>query len=312
MADTGASGVLLLDKPPGITSTRALATAKRLLDSPKGGHTGTLDPFATGLLPLVFGQATKFARFLLDERKAYAATLRLGEETATGDTEGPVIARRPVDVRSEQIDAVLCTFRGFQDQIPPMHSAVHMGGKRLYEYAREGTEVDRPARRVEISALSVLRREGDDLTLGVTCSKGTYVRTLAQDIGRALGCGAHLVGLRRTRVGDFGVDAAVTLEELKAIGPARARERLLPLEILVSGLPRMDADKVEADAFAHGRVVSRTMEVAGDIAVFDSTGRFLGVGEAMAGGGVAPLRLMSGLDAKSPDLLEVVGVFALK
>jgi len=311
-AETGPSGVLLLDKPPGITSTRALATAKRALGSLKGGHTGTLDPFATGLLPLVFGEATKFARFLIDERKGYQATLRLGEETATGDTESPVTAKRPVDVDSARIEEVLAQFRGFQDQIPPMHSAVHVAGRRLYEYAREGAEVERPARRVEISTLAALRREGDDLTVSVSCSKGTYVRTLAQDIGRALGCGAHLVALRRTEVGELRVEDAVTLDTLKEAGVPGARERLRSLEILVAGLPRLDATPTEADAFAHGRVVSRTMEPAGDVAVFAPSGRFLGVGQALAGGGVAPLRLMSGLDAKSPDLLEVVGVFALK
>jgi tRNA pseudouridine55 synthase len=245
-------GVLLLDKPAGITSTRALAKAKRLLGSLKGGHTGTLDPFATGLLPLVFGEATKFSRFLIDARKSYEAVLRLGEETETGDTESAISRRCEVHVAPGRIGEVLDLFRGGQAQVPPMHSAVRIDGRRLYEYARAGREVDRPARQVVIDELAETGRSGDDLIIRVTCSKGTYIRTLAQDIGRALGCGAHLVALRRTAVGPLSLAAAATLEELER-DPEGARKRLLPTEVLVAGLARFDATPQESDDFVHGR-----------------------------------------------------------
>jgi tRNA pseudouridine55 synthase len=297
----GPDGVLLLDKPPGITSTRALAKAKRIVGSLKGGHTGTLDPFATGLLPLVFGEATKFSRFLLDSRKSYIATLRLGEETPTGDTESEVSSRRAVDVSLERIDEVLASFVGIQRQMPPMHSAVHVDGRRLYEYARAGEEVERPMREISVEALGRVDLEGDDLRIRVECSKGTYVRTLAQDIGAKLGCGAHLVALRRTGVGGFSLDEAVTFEALEAEGEARARARLLPPEALAASLVRLDATAEEALRFGHGRIIERALASPGEVAVYAPGGRFLGVGSCLAEGGIAPLRLMRSADAKSPD-----------
>ena len=297
----GPDGVLLLDKPAGITSTRALGKAKRLIGSLKGGHTGTLDPFATGLLPLVFGEATKFSRFLIDSRKAYQATLRLGEETPTGDTESAVNQRRSVSVDSQEIDDVLAFFVGAQTQIPPMHSAVHVAGRRLYDYARAGEEVERPARKIEIDALARIAVEGNDLCVAVTCSKGTYIRTLAQDIGVRLGCGAHLVALRRTAVGGFSLDEAVTFEALEEEGQSRARKRLLPPEALVAALPRMDASEEEADHFSHGRVFVRPGGEAGEeAAVFAPGGRFMGVARRADGGRVLALRLVSAPGAKSP------------
>jgi tRNA pseudouridine55 synthase len=298
----GPDGVLLLDKPAGITSTRALAKAKRLLGSLKGGHTGTLDPFATGLLPLVFGEATKFSRFLIDARKSYEATLRLGEETPTGDTESDVTRRAPVSVQLAQIDAVLHSFVGVQSQVPPMHSAVHVAGRRLYEYARAGDEVERPAREIEIETLSRLGLDADDLRVAVTCSKGTYIRTLAQDIGAMLGCGAHLVALRRTAVGGFDLQEAVGFEILEQDGQARARERLLPPEALVGGLRRLDTTTQEALHFCHGRVFERQQggDPGEEVAIFAPGGPFLGVGQCGAGGLVSPLRLMSFAGAKLP------------
>ena len=258
----GPDGVLLLDKPEGLTSTRALARAKRALGSPKAGHTGTLDPFATGLLPLVFGEATKFSRFLIDARKGYEATLRLGEETVTGDTEADVTARRPVDVDVGQIDAVLERFLGHQEQVPPMHSAVRIDGQRLYDLARAGQEVERAARRIEITALERLGFDGRDLRVRVDCSKGTYVRKVAQDVGTALGCGAHLVALRRTTVGALRLADAVTFEALEAGGTAPALALLLPTEVLVAGLPRLDA-RAQEDAGNPGEAngCSRRMDL---------------------------------------------------
>jgi tRNA pseudouridine55 synthase len=297
----GPDGVLLLDKPAGITSTRALARAKRLLGSLKGGHTGTLDPFATGLLPLVFGEATKFSRFLLDSRKAYDAVLRLGEETPTGDTESPVSRKRDVAVNTATIDEVLASFRGLQTQIPPMHSAVHVAGRRLYEYARAGEEVERPVREVEIEVIERLELRGNDLAIAVACSKGTYIRTLAQDIGAKLGCGAHLVGLRRTAVGGFELGQAQTFETLEGEGQALARARLLPPEVLVRALGRLDASVEEADHFGHGRVfVHAGGEPGEEVAVHAPDGRFLGVARRAEGGRVVALRLMSAPLAKAP------------
>jgi tRNA pseudouridine55 synthase len=294
-------GVLLLDKPEGYSSTQALARSKRFLQARKAGHTGTLDPFATGLLPLVFGEATKFARFLLDATKGYRATLRLGVETTTGDTEGIELARVPVDVDTAMIDDVLATFMGVSDQIPPMHSAVRVAGKRLYELAREGREIDRAARRIEILALARETLREDELTLTVTCTKGTYVRTLAQDIGRALGTGAYLTALRRTSVGPFRLEEAVGLDVLEAEGPEAARGRLLPVEVLVAGLPRRECHEAEARRFMHGQELEGGPGAPPEVAVFGPEGRFLGVG-ASVGERLAPLRLMAPeVASKSPD-----------
>lgn len=286
-------GVLLLDKPAGYSSTQALARAKRFLKAEKAGHTGTLDPFATGLLPLVFGEATKFARFLIDARKAYDATLALGLETTTGDPEGAVVARRdPVD-DAARIDAVLASFVGRQEQTPPMHSALHVNGRRLYDYARAGEEVPRAPRAIEIASLRRLFLRDGALGIAVACSKGTYIRSLAMDIGRALGCGASLAALRRTAVGPFRLEDAVPLGEVEG-DPAAARARLLPPEALVAGLPRLDASPEDARRFAHGQPIGCEADPDAELALFAPGGRFLGVGLAVAGGRVAPLRLVAG------------------
>jgi tRNA pseudouridine55 synthase len=289
-------GVLLLDKPAGITSTRALALAKRALGASKAGHTGTLDPFATGLLPLAFGEATKFSRFLIDAVKAYEATLQLGEETATGDTESPVVHSGGAIPDAAAIAEVVRRFVGPQSQVPPMHSAVHVGGRRLYEYAREGVEVAREARTIEVHALDILALEGNALVLSVRCSKGTYIRVLAADIGRALGCGAYLSALRRTAVGPFRLEEAVAMAELEACGPEKARGRLLPVDALVRELEPFSAGTEEALRFSHGRVIPGASPGADPVAVYAPGGRFLGVAEALPGGGLAPLRLMAERD----------------
>lgn len=278
-----------------------MALAKRALGSLKAGHTGTLDPFATGLLPIVFGEATKFSRFLIDAPKAYEATLRLGGETATGDTEGEVTQRRPVAVDEAAIDAVLREFVGTQSQVPPMHSAVRVDGRRLYDYARDGREIERPARTITVTELCRLGREANDLRVRVVCSKGTYVRTLAQDIGRRLGCGAHLVGLRRTGVARFTLDRAVTLEALQSGEVEGARARLLPPEVLVQDLDRLDADEDETRRFTNGLALGGAPGKGPEVAVFAPGGRFLGVGSRGADGRVAPLRLVATGAAELPD-----------
>ena len=270
-----------------------MAKAKRALGSLKAGHTGTLDPFATGLLPIVFGEATKFSRFLIDAPKAYEATLRLGERTSTGDTESEVIERREVHADDEAIERVIASFLGVQDQVPPMHSAVRVEGRRLYDYARSGIEVERPTRSIEVTRLERVAREGDDLTVRVGCSKGTYVRTLATDIGEALGCGAHLVALRRTGVGGFSIAEAVSLEALAAAGVESARSRLLPVDALVAGLDRLDASEREARRFCNGQALENAPGAGPEVAVYEPGGRFVGVGARQPDGRIAPLRLVA-------------------
>ena len=301
MAPTHPDGVLLLDKPAGITSTQALAKAKRILGARKAGHTGTLDPFATGLLPLVFGEGTKFARFLIDAPKGYRATLRLGVETTTGDTEGTELVRLPINVDETLIDDVLRRFIGVGEQIPPMHSAVRVDGRRLYELARKGVEIERVARRIEIMDLRRESFASDELVVSVTCSKGTYIRTLARDLGRSLGCGAYLTALRRTAVGGFALDQASTLEELAA--DAAARTRLLPVEVLVAGVPRWECDNEGARRFSQGQEIDGPDLPEGtELAVFGPAGRLVGVGRMAQARRLAPLRLMSPCaERESPD-----------
>ena len=295
-------GVLLLDKPEGFSSTQALGRAKRLLAARKAGHTGTLDPFATGLLPIAFGEATKFSRFLIDAPKGYLATLRLGQVSTTGDPEGVITPGGLVPADSAKIDEVLHTFKGVRQQLPPMHSAVRVGGKRLYQLARQGQEVERATRKIEILHLSREAFEGDRLELAVTCSKGTYVRTLAADIGTALGCGAYLVGLRRTTVASFDLSQAVSLADLEAAGIEGARQRLLPVDILVASLPRLDLAPDEARRFTQGQSVGCPEGAAGlEFALYAPGNRFLGVAVGEGGGRASPARLMAtGEPVESP------------
>jgi len=230
-------GVLLLDKPEGLSSNHALQRAKRALDARKAGHTGTLDPFATGLLVCCLGRATKISSFMLEADKAYIATMQLGQETDSGDLTGNIVSQAPPDfdgVPRASFEEALPNFRGEIDQIPPMYSALKRDGKPLYEYARQGIELDRPARRITIHRLELLDFDGKQATVEVHCSKGTYIRTLAQDIGRQLGCGAHLTALRRTKVGPFDLKDAVELEALQAMPSPQTT--LLALSALPAGL----------------------------------------------------------------------------
>jgi tRNA pseudouridine55 synthase len=290
-AGPGPSGVLLLDKPAGVTSTRALAVARRRLESRRAGHTGTLDPFATGLLPLAFGEATKFSRFLLDAPKEYQATLRLGYVSSTGDPEGEISRGRPFTGDRHAIEGVLGQFLGVIRQVPPMHSALHHGGKRLYELARAGEEVPREPREVTIYKLDLCDNFGENALISVKCSKGTYVRTLAEDIGRRLDCGAYLVALRRTAVGGFHVDDGVRLEQLDALDCEQAAALLRPPESLASELPRCEIGEPEARRFLQGCVVEAFGD-PGEAGVFSKGGRFLGVGARDGAGGLRPVRLM--------------------
>jgi tRNA pseudouridine55 synthase len=287
-------GVLLLDKPGGMTSNLALQKARRLLNAVKAGHTGTLDPLATGLLPLTFGEATKFSADLLDADKAYRAILRLGVTTTTGDAEGEVTARAAVEATDEAVDVALSRFVGTIEQVPPMHSALKREGRPLYELARAGIEVERAPRQVLIRSLRRVERAGDSLTLDVECSKGTYVRVLAEDIGRALGCGAHLTGLRRTRVGPLALDDALTLAGLEAMSPEERRACLRPVDSLLGSLPRIELDEDLAGRFRQGQRLALDAQPKGArVRVYAPDEELLGTANVTEWGVVAPERLIS-------------------
>ena len=276
-------GVLLLNKPVGITSNAALQKAKWLLNAKKAGHTGTLDPFADGLLPLCFGEATKFSAYLLEADKHYRAVLQLGVTTTTGDPEGEVLDTREVKVDREDIRAVLPRFTGEIEQIPPMHSALKHQGRPLYEYARAGIEIDRPPRKVTIRALELVECDPPRVVLDVQCSAGTYIRTLAQDIGAVLGCGAHLTALTRSAAGGFRLEQAHALADLEALDVFQRHALLLPADCLVAHLPAVQLDAVDAAALCQGRSVAHPAEHQGLTRIYAAPHAFLGLAEANAG-----------------------------
>ncbi|MEL5849490.1 MAG: tRNA pseudouridine(55) synthase TruB [Candidatus Igneacidithiobacillus chanchocoensis] len=285
-------GILLLDKPMGISSNAALQRAKRILGVRKAGHSGTLDPFATGLLILLFGQATKVADYLLNSDKWYRCTLRLGQETNTGDREGEVTFQARPDFDQGQLDAALAQLRGRIAQIPPMYSAIKRDGQPLYRLARKGVEVPREARMVEIYALEPLSWQNDELVLDIHCSKGTYVRSLAQDLGRMLGCGAHIAELRRMRSGSFSLDAAYTLDDLTAV-VAEERCPLQAMDLALQDLPAVTLTENTAHYVRQGQgVVIAHAPPPGRIRLYGPQAQFLGLGEVMEDGKVAPRRLM--------------------
>ncbi len=285
-------GILLLDKAEGISSNAALQRAKRILGVRKAGHAGTLDPFATGLLILLFGQATKVSNYLLNADKQYRATLRLGEETNTGDREGEIVFRAPVQFDQQQLDAALTQFRGRISQIPPMFSAIKRDGQPLYRLARKGLEVEREARSVEIFSLELVAWRGEELILDIHCSKGTYVRSLAQDLGRLLGCGAHIRALRRTRSGSFSIAAAHTLEGLATLHEARECP-LQAMDLALQDLPAVTLTENTAYYVRQGQgVVIAHAPPPGQIRLYGPQAQFLGLGEVMEDGKVAPRRLM--------------------
>ncbi len=293
-------GVLLLDKPLGLSSNDALQKVKWLLRGEKAGHTGTLDPLATGVLPLCFGAATKFSQLHLDADKTYRATARLGLKTSTGDAEGDVVETRPVAVVQAQIDAVAARFTGPIRQVPPMYSALKRDGKPLYEYARAGIELERPARDVEIFELNVALAHTElaqpAIEIVAKCSKGTYIRTLGEDIGEALGCGAHLTALRRIATGDFGIAQCVTLAALEAMTEDERLACLLPVDVLLAHHRRVTLDAQNAGRFLSG--VRRRGDWPDDdrVAVYgDEPPALLGVAQTRAGE-LIPGRLLSPLD----------------
>jgi tRNA pseudouridine55 synthase len=286
-------GVLLLDKPTGIGSNALLQAVKRLYGAAKAGHAGTLDPLASGLLLVLFGEATKFSGFALDADKEYVARARLGITTSTADADGEVLERRPCTVRAGDVEPVLARFRGELEQVPPMYSALKHAGRPLYALARAGREVPRAPRRIRVHELQLLGFTADELELRVRCSKGTYVRTLVEDIGRALGCGAHLGALRRTRSGGFAVEDATTLEQLQRDAAPARDARLLPVERLLAGLPRIDLPAAQAERFVRGQSLRMEQAPAGQCCVYGLQGRLLGLGEGRAPGELHPRRLIS-------------------
>jgi tRNA pseudouridine55 synthase len=287
-------GVLLLDKPIGWTSNDALQKAKGLLRAEKGGHTGTLDPLATGLLPLCFGAATKFSQVSLDADKRYLATLRLGQRTTTGDGEGEMIEQRDIAAVDRAAIVAACTrFTGSIEQRPPMFSALKHQGKALYEYARAGVEVERPPRSVEVHHIHIIHWQAETLVIDVACSKGTYIRTLAEEIGAALGCGAHLSALRRTGCGALSVEGAITIDQLAALDEAARQALLQPADVLLAAWPEVHLPADEAARFTNG--LRRRVEIsdAPAIRVYNAVPKtFLGTAHITAGE-LIPSRLLS-------------------
>lgn len=285
-------GVLLLDKPVGPSSSAVLQAVKRLLNADKAGHAGTLDPLASGLLPLLFGEATKFAQFGLDATKEYVADIRLGAATDTGDAEGQVVERCPVDVDERRLGEALQGFRGTITQVPPMYSALKHEGQPLYELARSGQTVVRAAREVTIHELELVSRDGTLLRLRIRCSKGTYVRQLAIDLGLALGTVAHLEALRRTAVAGLRLDQSVTLDDLQALGEASRLAWLLPPDRMIEHLPRADLEEPIAGRFLNGQAIRLAAVPVGPVRVYQD-GVLLGVGEGGPAGNLQPARLIA-------------------
>ena len=290
-------GILIFDKPLGMSSNQALQKVRWLFNANKGGHTGSLDPLASGVLPLCLGEATKFSQYLLDADKAYITEARLGMTTTTGDAEGDVLEMKPVNISLADVEANLAQFTGDIEQIPPMYSALKHEGQPLYKLARAGETVERKPRAVTISVLKILGLEGDRLQLEVHCSKGTYIRTLVEDLGAALGCGAHVASLRRTVAGPFDLSQSVTLEALEALhaeGGAESLDHLLlPMDSGLQDWPILELTEQTAYYLNHGQAV----RVPGSpafckVRLRDASGRFLGIGEMTEDARVAPKRLL--------------------
>ena len=287
------NGVILLDKPLGFSSNQALQKVKHLLQAAKAGHTGSLDPLASGLLPLCFGEATKFSHFLLDADKSYRALVKLGSTTTTGDAEGEVLTTLKVEVTAQQLDEVLKNLTGNIKQTPPMYSALKHQGKALYEYARQGVEIERASRDVTIYRIDLHSFEDNQLDITVACSKGTYIRTLAEDIGAALGCGAHLAALRRLSAGHFKLEDAITLEALEALSLGERDACLLPVDATIDTLPSVVIDADSEFYLLRGQSIWKAnFQMNGNFRIYNEKGIFLGLGEQGSDGKINPKRLL--------------------
>ena len=296
------SGILLLDKPVGMTSNTALQIVKRLFNANKAGHTGNLDPMASGLLPICLGEATKVSGYLLDSDKYYIGTCKLGERTNSGDAEGEVIETRAVEnYDSARIQSVIDKFIGEISQIPPMHSAIKVNGQPLYKLAHKGIEIERKPRQVIIHELKLLDQRPDELDIEVHCSKGTYIRTLVEDMGAELGCGAHLNALRRTGAGAFTLENAVTLPELDELakhagenGYAAMDALLMPMEQALADWPSVSLSENSSYYLRRGQAVQVPQAPTnGWVCLFTEDARFLGIGQILGDGRVAPRRLIN-------------------
>lgn len=287
------SGVLLLDKPSGITSNAALQIAKRLYRADKAGHTGILDPMASGLLPLCLGEATKFAQYPTDADKTYEAVIQLGATTNTGDAEGQILRRCAVTASRVEIERAVQQFIGPIMQTPPMYSALKHEGQPLYKYARKGIEIERAPRAVTLHEIEILNIHSDVLTIRASCSKGTYIRVLAEDIGAVLGCGAHLIGLRRTRVGPFSLADAITLAALEDLSEAARDDKLLPPDCLVTSLPQIALEQDAAFYLRQGQAIwLPKLQIHQRFRIYDEKHTFIGVGEVSEEGKLQPTRLV--------------------
>ena len=287
------NGVLLLDKPLGFSSNQALQKVKWLYSAAKAGHTGTLDPLATGLLPICLGEATKFAQYVTDADKTYFATIKLGATTTTGDAEGEILTTAPVNVLLEQFQTACLQFIGEISQMPPMYSALKHEGRALYEYAREGVDIERQSRIIHISNITVEKFEADVAQITVVCSKGTYIRTLAEDIGANLGCGAHLIGLRRTETAGYLLSNTVTIEQLETMTIEALQALLLPVDSAIESLPKVILNTDAAFYIMQGQAVWLAGKTpAGDLRLYDEQNNFLGLGFLQEDGKIAPKRLI--------------------
>lgn len=303
------NGVLLLDKPYEMSSNHALQAVKRIYFAQKAGHTGALDPLATGMLPICLGEGTKFSQFLLDTDKTYQVTAKLGIRTTTSDADGDVVSEKPVDISDEQLASALDSFRGTTKQVPSMYSALKYQGQPLYKYAREGIEVPREARDITVFSLELLRFEHDEVDLRIHVSKGTYIRTIVDDLGELLGCGAHVAGLRRLAVGNYPIDKMVTLSQLEDLLEQAKQQDLTPSELLdplllpmqsaVEGMPAVFVDDMSANFLRHGNPVQAyKAPMEGSVQVYigedeqDETAEFIGVGIIDDDGQVAPKRIV--------------------
>lgn len=292
------NGIFLLDKPKSMSSNHALQKVKRIYDANKAGHTGSLDVPATGLLPICLGEATKFSSFLLDANKSYLVEACLGVTTNTGDAAGEVISHRDIgEINQETLERICSMFIGEIEQIPPMFSALKHNGKRLHELAYQGIEVERPARKITIFDIALQKYDQTHFTIKVTCSKGTYIRTLIQDIGEKIGCGAHVLNLRRLHSGPFDEQQMMSLEELEKVadqGQTELDALLFPLDSSLVDLPKIDLDQMQSKALCYGQIVRVNMTAADEqIRVYDESNRFLGIGKLNQDGELKAKRLIN-------------------
>ena len=286
-------GVFLLDKPLGFSSNQALKKIQWLFNAKKAGHTGTLDPMATGLLPICLGEATKFSHRLLDAHKSYIATIQLGITTSTGDQEGEVISEKEVVLNEAQLKDTLKKFIGDTTQIPPMYSALKFEGRPLYEYAREGIEIERKSRQIKIFDIKLINIEKSIITIEVLCSKGTYIRTLAEDIGQTMGCGAYLKALERTQTGNFQLSEALSIEALEAMPMASREKALMPIDVLLEELLSIKLNMAELDAIKKGQSIDFMSKNDKEVRLYSPSGQFVGVGQPDLKGRLFPKRLIA-------------------